>query len=116
MSAVENVFHLNREFLEEMSKPSSKNDRDSLILKINEFLAKREILLKDMKGPYTAEEKQLGLQMIEDEQKIHALLYSLKSEIQQDFSSAKNIKKNAPKYINPYSNMFTEGAYYDKRN
>ena len=116
MSVVQDVFNLSREFYEEVSKPSPKNERDSLILKINEFLAKREILLKEMKGPYTPEEQQLGKQMIEYEQKIQTILQSIKQEIQQDFLAAKNKKKHAPKYINPYTDVFNEGAYYDKKN
>lgn len=116
MSVVHDVYNLTRSFLEEISKPSPKNERDHLILKINEFLAKREILLKDMKGPYNPEEQYLGKEMIEFEKKLHETFASIKLEIQQDFLTAKNKKKNTPKYINPYTNVFTEGAYLDKRN
>lgn len=116
MSVVHEVFNLSRNFLEELSKPSSKNERDSLILKINKFLVKREALLKEMKGPYNPEEQQLGKDMIEFEKKLHEKFATIKLEIQQDFLAAKNKKKNTPKYINPYTNVFNEGAYYDKRN
>jgi flagellar protein FliT len=116
MSVVHEVHNLTRLFLEELSKPFPKDERDNVISKVNEFLAKREMLLKDMKGPYTPEEQQLGLEMIEFEKKLHEKFASIKLEIQQDFLAAKNKKKNTPKYINPYTNIFNEGAYLDKRN
>jgi flagellar protein FliT len=116
MSVVHDLYNLTRDFLEEIRKSYQKNERDSLILKINKFLAKREILLKEMKGPYTPEEKLLGNQLIEFDQKLQDIFRSIKLEIQQDFLAAKNKKKHTPKYINPYTNVFNEGAYYDKRN
>jgi flagellar protein FliT len=116
MSVVHEVFNLSRDFLEELSKPSQKNERDNVILKINEFLAKREIFLKEMKGPYNYEEQRMGKEMIELEKKLHEIFATVKLEIQQDFLAAKNKKKHTPKYINPYTNVFNEGAYYDKRN
>jgi flagellar protein FliT len=116
MSVVHEVYNLTGSFLEEISKPSPKNERDTVILKINEFLAKREILLKEMKGPYNPEEQQLGNEMIEFEKKLHEVFTSIKLEIQKDFLAAKNKKKHTPKYINPYTNVFNEGAYLDKRN
>lgn len=116
MSVVHDIFNLSREFLDEMNKPSPKNERDNLILKINQFLAKRELLIKEMKGPYTPVEQLLGKQMIEIDQNLQGIFQSIKQEIQQDFLAAKNKKKHTPKYINPYTNVFNEGAYLDKRN
>ena len=116
MSVVHDIHNLTRSFLEELRGPFPKDERDNVILKINEFLAKREILLKEMKGPYNPDELQLGKEMIEYEKKLHEIFATIKLEIQQDFLAAKNKKKNTPKYINPYTNVFNEGAYYDKRN
>lgn len=115
MSVVQDVFNLNREFLAEMSKPFSKNEREIRIEKIQDFLGERGSLLKEMTGPFTPEEMELGRQILADEKKIHALLRSIKLDIQKDFAAAKNIKKNAPKYINPYADIFTEGAYCEKK-
>jgi flagellar protein FliT len=116
MSVVHDVHNLTLTFLEELSKPFPKDERDNVIIKINEFLVKREILLKEMKGPYSLEEQKLGKEMIELEKRFHEIFATIKLEIQKDFLAAKNKKKNTPKYINPYTNVFNEGAYYDKRN
>lgn len=115
MSSVEEVYRLSREFYEEIILPTPKNERDSLILKINEFLAKRASLLKKMESPYSAEETQLGKQIIDYNEKIQEKLTAIKQEIHQDILITKNKKKNAAKYINPYENLINDGIYYDKK-
>lgn len=115
MNTVLNVFRLCRGFYEEICKPVSKSDRDRLLLKIDEFLAKREVLLKEMKGPYSLEEQKLGKQIIEYDQKIQEMFKSIKQEIQKDIVTTKSQKRNTPKYISPYP-ITNDGIYYDKRN
>jgi flagellar protein FliT len=115
MSVVQEVYQLSKEFYDLISNPVLKKDRDSLILKINELLFKRETLLKEMNGPYSLEEQQMGKQIMEYDQKIQDKLKSIKLEIQKDFLIAKNQKRNTPKYMAPYPTT-NDGIFYDKRN
>lgn len=115
MSIVEEVYNISREFYEEIILPTPKNERDSLILKINEFFEKRAPLLKKLVGPYSADEKQMGEQLIEYDRRILEKMASIKQEIHQDILITKNKKKNAAKYINPYENLINDGIYYDKK-
>jgi flagellar protein FliT len=83
-------------------------------MKIQEFLVKREDLLKKVNGPYIPEEQQIGKQIMQYNQMIQDKLKSIKLEIQQDLITTKNQKRNTPKYMNPYP-IINDGIFYDKR-
>ncbi|MDP4085188.1 MAG: hypothetical protein Q8934_11320 [Bacillota bacterium] len=114
MNVVQRAFQMSQEFYEEMNKPFPKSERDQLILKIQGFLSKREDLLKEMKGPYTPEEQQLGKQIIQYNQLIQEKFKFIQEEIKHDFLTTKNQKRNTPKYMNPYP-VVNDGVFYDKR-
>lgn len=98
-----------------MSKPCPKNEREQLLSKINEFLAKREALIKSLPGRYSDEEKLLGQQILEYDMKIQEKFNAIKLEIQQDFILVRSHKKNTTKYINPYGSTQINGVFLDKR-
>jgi flagellar protein FliT len=90
-------------------------ERDEKILQIEELLAQRETLLKDMSGPYSDEEKELGKQILILNEKLDEYLKKEKVEIQIDINNLNKKKESNNKYANPYENVSTDGMFYDKR-
>lgn len=115
MNTLQELLSLNKELYNEISKPSPKNERDQLISKINEFLKKREGLIKSLQESYSFEEKLLGKEIIAYDRKIQEKFNAIKQEIKQDFITAKNQKRNTSKYISPYKSTITNGVFMDKR-
>ena len=59
-------------------------DRDVRIEQIQSLLDQREELLKWIQPPFTQQEKELGRQLVELDQKVQQLLQKQKQEIQRD--------------------------------
>jgi flagellar protein FliT len=115
VNTVQELLCLSKEFYEELSKPYSNNERDSVIAKIKEFLAIREEHLEDLSGPFSDEEQRVGELILEYDAKIQAKFNDLSQGIKADLLTVKNQKRNTPKYINPYQSMYVNGVFYDKR-
>jgi flagellar protein FliT len=91
-------------------------ERDEKIAQVEAGLEKRELLLNQMSAPYSEEEKQLGKQLIQLNQKLSQLLTMEKMLIQKDMKDLSIKKESNTKYVNPYQNLSTDGMFYDKRN
>jgi flagellar protein FliT len=116
VAAIKEFYQISKELYADIDKPVESKDRDHVIAKIQSFLSKREALLSDIKSPLTPEEKQIGQEALELNERIQAKMQAIKLEIQRDIVTVKNQKKNAPKYINPYQSLQRGGILYDKRN
>lgn len=90
-------------------------DRDEKINQVETALEKREQLLQRMAGPYSEEEKQLGQQLIQLNQKLTEILTMEKMLIQKDIKDLSVKKESNDKYVNPYQNISTDGMFYDKK-
>ncbi|WP_442600416.1 flagellar protein FliT [Neobacillus sp. D3-1R] len=101
--------------LELLQKLQSNIDRDEKIVQVEAALETREQLLQQLSAPYTDEEKQLGQQLIQLNQRLSQLLSREKMLIQKDIKDLTIKKESNTKYVNPYQSLSTDGMFYDKR-
>nr|WP_286183045.1 flagellar protein FliT [Bacillus sp. ISL-55] len=90
-------------------------ERDEKILKVEELLEKREVLMKGIVPPYTLEDAELGRQIVQLNTRLDQLLIAEKIWIQKDIKNLQTKKESNTKYVNPYQNLSTDGMFYDKR-
>jgi len=91
-------------------------NRTYLIEKVNELLDQREASIKELSPPYSAEELQIGQEMIQLDKVIHERLDELLGEIQKDIKKFKERKSQSESYINPYGKIkTTDGMYLDSK-
>jgi flagellar protein FliT len=114
LSPVQELLDLNQEFYGEINKPFHKKERDQVISKINEFLLKRDGLIKELTEPHSAEDRFLGEQVLVYDQKIKAKFKALKQEISEDLLTLRKQKKSTTKFINPYQSTYVNGVFLDK--
>jgi flagellar protein FliT len=91
------------------------NNRDALIEKIEKLLEERQVLLNNIRPPFTDEEHILGKQMMEWNQVIDRRLISLRNDIKRDINGLTKKKTTVQRYSNPYENMQSDGMFYDKK-
>jgi len=94
---------------------SSQGERDEKVLKVEELLDRREVLMKEIIPPYTLEEAELGKQIVQLNSMLEQLLKAEKVSIQKDIKNLQAKKESNTKYVNPYQNLSTDGMFYDKR-
>ncbi|MGM7634533.1 flagellar protein FliT [Bacillus sp. Hm123] len=114
MSAVQACYKITEELFQLVQPPDE--DRDGLVEAIEKLLEQRQSLLANIRAPFSAEEEELGKQIIEKNAIIDTRLKKLKEEIQKDMQQLSKKKSSANKYVNPYASLGVNAAFYDKKN
>ncbi len=114
MSAVKQLHEMTEKMYNKLNDPAV--GREQMIEEITTFLNEREALIKEVKAPYTEEERKLGQEVVEMDRAIQKVLQSLFMNLKGSMKQLQNQKKNNTKYVNPYSNVSSmDGMFYDKR-
>ncbi|MEH7883426.1 flagellar protein FliT [Bacillus sp. JJ1609] len=112
MSALEHFYEVTLKLVEVLE---NHQDRDEKINLVDQLLAERDDLLKDIRRP-VSEEANLADKVLMLNQKLKMLLLQEKTQIQKDLKDLKQRKENSHKYQNPYASVSIDGMFYDKRN
>ncbi len=89
--------------------------RDNIISAIESQLDARDQLLPHIHSPFTVEEQQLGKELIILESSMKKSLETFTKQIRNDITDAQLKKDNMKSYVNPYSDIARDGAYYDTK-
>jgi len=102
--------------LKQIIKNINRANRDEMVPKVNELINKREALIKQVKEPYTDDEKMLGQKLILLNEEIQSSMNNMLKEIKKDILQLKQNKSSNLSYINPYSKTeMTDGIYLDSK-
>src|SRR5699024_3869219 len=88
--------------LKQLIKNMNRSNRHDMLPKVNELINKREFLIKQVKEPYTDNEKRLGQKLIKLNEEIQTLMETNFSEVKNDILQLKQNKSSNMSYINPY--------------
>lgn len=89
--------------------------RDEAIEKIEALLDVREKLQPEIAAPFTAEEEAFGKELVALEAKLQKKLTSFNQQVYAKISVAQSKKNHMKNYVNPYSSLMRDGAYYDTK-
>ncbi|WP_188206700.1 hypothetical protein [Alkalibacillus aidingensis] len=116
MTELKALYTLTQQMIELFEQPEQKK-REELINAFEDFVSKRDQLLKKIEGPYSDDEKHLGQELIKMDQNLRQLVDHYLKSFQQDFASFKKKQASNKKYINPYQNLYgKDGSFIDKKN
>lgn len=90
-------------------------DRDPVIEEINQLLDLREKLQPAIRTPFTPEEQAFGQELLSLEEQLQKRLSAFSKSIRLDIAENQKKKGTVQAYIDPYSQVFRDGTYYDKR-
>lgn len=91
------------------------DEREPVIEEINKLLDKREKLQPEIQGPFTNEENELGQDLLSLEEQLQKRLSAFSKSIRLDIAENQKKKGTVQAYIDPYSQVFRDGTFYDKR-
>ena len=104
------------ERLIELTQTIDQQQRDEVIVEIEELLSRREELIPLIKGPFSPNEKELVKQLLGYSNQLPIQLGKIRRQIQLDINQLDQKKISAARYTNPYATMQQlDGAFYDKR-
>ncbi|CAM3274744.1 hypothetical protein FITA111629_14150 [Filibacter tadaridae] len=91
------------------------NQRDETIASIEACIDMRDKLQPQIAAPFTVEEEVFGKELIVLEKTVEQKLTSFRKQIRLDISGIQSKKGSVKSYVNPYSNVARDGAYYDTK-
>lgn len=89
--------------------------RDEVIGKVEMLLTEREALQPSIQAPFTDEEKEFGQALLPLEKDIQTKLAVFTKDIRFDISEHQKKKDSSNAYTDPYSQVFRDGTFYDKK-
>lgn len=90
-------------------------EREAVIEEINQLLDIREKLQPAIQAPFTEEENAYGKVLLSLEEQLQKRLTAFSKSIRIDIAENQKKKGTVQAYIDPYSQVFRDGTYYDKR-
>ena len=93
----------------------AEEKRDDVIEQMNALLDQREILQSSIQEPFTPEEKVFGQELLPLERILQAKLKVFTKDIRLDISEQQKKKVSIHAYMDPYSQVFRDGTFYDKK-
>lgn len=116
MGRMEALYDVTVELNRLLEQPMEVKDREKLIEQTEALISKRELILQDVKEPYTDEERVIGRKLIPLEKNIQQKVKLLFMNLKNEMRSVKKQKSSNQKYINPYKNASNfDGTFLDKK-
>lgn len=92
-----------------------ENLRDGVVQQTEQLLNKREELKGSIHAPFTADEQVLGQELLTLEKELDANLKLSLKNIRNDIGDQQKKKVSVHAYMDPYSQVFRDGTFYDKK-
>lgn len=116
MSKLDQLEKFTLDFKFKVQEQVKKKNREDLIYLVNKHLEERQVLINQMSGPYSADQKQQLERILKMDDEIQVILEKVFESIQVQMVQAKKQKTSNQQYLNPYSNVnANDGSYWDKK-
>ena len=89
--------------------------RDSTIEHVEKLLTERDQLQPSIQPPFSKEEHEFGKELILLEKELQIKLALLSKDIRLDISGSQKKMDSSNAYTDPYSQVFRDGTFYDKK-
>lgn len=99
-----------------LKQPISAKNRDQVLTEVNQVLDQRDLLLKNIKPPFSEQASKLGTSIMKKDKEIQLKLDYLFLELKGELRDVKKQKTSTEKYLDPYRHVATnDGSYWDKK-
>ncbi len=116
MSQVQKLHEVTSQLYELVQEEPAAEEREEIIGKVNDLLDKREVLLQDIQGPYSDEEKKFGKEIVHMDLFVQERTNALMKQVKMDIARTKKQKSSNQKYTNPYQNVSNyDGMFMDQK-
>ena len=89
--------------------------RDEVIEQVEKLIAERDELQPSIQAPFTNEEKEFGQALLPLEKDLQVKLALFTKNIRLDITEHQKKKDSSNAYTDPYSQVFRDGTFYDKK-
>lgn len=115
MNTVQQLLDVSQQLYDHLNHSMENVDRDEYIDTISQLLEKRQSLIDRLSGEYSEEEKKLGKQIVQLNEKINQRLQEKLRFFKQELETFQQNKRRREQYTNPYRHVSIDGMYFDKK-
>jgi flagellar protein FliT len=92
-----------------------EDKRDIVMDQVNKLLDEREALQSSIHAPFTDREQLFGQALLPLEEELDKQLKLFRKAIRSNISEQQKKKVSMNAYMDPYSQVFRDGTFYDKK-
>lgn len=115
MNTVQQLLGVSQQLYTHLNHSIEEVDRDEYIETIFQLLDERQSLIDNLSGEYSEEEKELGKQIVQLNQKIDQRLQEKLRFLKQELETFQQNKRRREQYTNLYKHISIDGMYFDKK-
>ncbi|MDL4839230.1 flagellar protein FliT [Aquibacillus rhizosphaerae] len=116
MNRLNSLYDVTVKLQELVTSKIPDEERQEKIDKVNSLLKERQVLLNEIKPPYTEEEKVVGKRLLPINEEIQQNLGELFNQVKTDMATVKKKKDSNNKYMNPYKSLSNfDGMFMDHK-
>ncbi|GAE95178.1 hypothetical protein JCM21714_4392 [Gracilibacillus boraciitolerans JCM 21714] len=116
MKPIAEYIQLTENMLELFEKALTNEQREKVIDQINKTIEERETLIKEIKPPFSDEEKEFGKRAISMDQQLNRKLQTVYQLLKKDMRNAKKQPRSNNSYLNPYKSVASyDGRFLDSK-
>ncbi len=90
-------------------------ERDEVIKLVEKLLVERDSLKSSIQPPFNNEEHEYGKELIILEKEFQLKMALFSKDIRLDITEHQRKKDSSNAYTDPYSQVFRDGTFYDKK-
>ena len=109
------VWRTKTELLVRLLDVREEEKRDKVIEQVDMLIMEREGLQSSIQAPYTDEEMEFGKELLPLEEELRGKLSVYMKDIRIAISDQQKKKVSVHAYMDPYSNVYRDGTFYDKK-
>lgn len=116
MSRLDVLYQITLNLKETLEQDIHAENREAIIVEINELLEQRSAEIKKITPPYSEKEKDMGQRIVLLNDDIEKSMNHIFDELKREMKQIKKQKESNRSYINPYGKMTsTDGMYVDSK-
>ena len=109
------VWKTKTELLIRLLDVREEEKRDRVIEQVDKLLMEREALQSSIQAPFMDEEMEFGKGLLLLEEELRGKLSTYMKDIRIAISDQQKKKVSVHAYMDPYSNVYRDGTFYDKK-
>ncbi|SHM96020.1 hypothetical protein [Gracilibacillus kekensis] len=116
MDAIGKYIEKTEKMIKLLEKPLKNEQREKAIETINQLIEEREIITKQIKGPFSTSEQELGKEALVLDQQLSNSMEQVYQHLKKDIRNAKKQPRSNNSYLNPYKNVASfDGRFLDSK-
>lgn len=117
MDALQHLYKITKQMSHLFRQKITSENRDQMMMEMNQLLDEREKVFKQLQPPYTASDRKMGQKILRLNEEVEKKMQKVFHELRNELQIVKKHKKSNQSYLNPFKDtQNVDGVLLDRKN